>query len=126
MPRKRKKQAPVVEIREARKAQPKPKPKPIAAPNRKVSVTLDQQEILRVQIQPNEGIVSVLFADGYTDGDGDFQAVRRRRANYKGDATLAEAWAAYEAALWALIDAEPAPFERPVDQGEPFAVAPTE
>jgi len=127
MLREKKQGGPLVKIKEQPARKPPPKRVVPPAP-KEIEVALDQQQLLRMQAtQTDDGLViSALVADGYTDGEGDFHPVRRRRFHYTGEAALTVAWAAFEEALWTVIDEEPAPFERPADQGEPFQVAPTE
>ncbi len=128
MPRAKKQVGSRIKIKE--RVAHKPPPKPVVQPKPKeIEVTLDQQQLLRMQAtQTDDGLViSALVADGYIDGEGDFQPVRRRRFHYSDKAALTVAWAAFEEALWAVIDEEPPPFERPTtNRGEPFQVAPTE
>ena len=74
-----------------------------------IEVSLDQQRVSRVVITPKaEGscLATVDVEIGYLDTDGDFRRAGRTRHVFKEDAGLGGPWAAVEAAIWTLIDAE--------------------
>jgi len=78
------------------------------APERvEIEVTLDQEQIHSVKIMPTASGLSVVcnWAEGYKDEQERFRPVKRQRNVFVGEAPLDAPWAAFEAALWGLIDA---------------------